>query len=305
MLNEHANEHELEIGDWNTRATLDIIGVAGLGRDFNTLKDPEGEIVQDYNALTEITPEKAFFFVLNIIFPVWLVSRIPFWRIPREAEKIARSLYTFAFNLARERRADLAQLEAKPSQHTQNDILTLLIKSNDFTDDELAHQMLTMMAAGHETTANTLSWCIYLLAQHPEIQNRLREEIRSALPSPSQYSSTSESTTVIDDLPLLNAVCNETFRLYPVVPITSRQAVRETTLGPYKIPIGTNIYIVPWAINRSTRFWGEDAMVFTPNRWIDADPVTGKEKIKSSGGATGAFSLLTFLHGPRSCIGQG
>lgn len=202
--------------------------------------------------------------------------------------------------MSRERRAEFAHPKI---EDTRKDLLSLLVKSNDFTDHELAHQVLTFLAAGHETTSSTLSWCIYLLAQHPEIQNELRNEIRSSLPSPSTHATLERS--VVDDLPYLGAVTNEVLRLYPVVPITSRQTVRETQLLDYKIPEGTNVYIVPWAINRSTTFWCKDAAKFSPRRWINDDLESAREKVNMHGGAKSAFEFMTFLHGPRSCIGQG
>jgi cytochrome P450 len=111
----------------------------------------------------------------------------------------------------------------------------------------------------------------------------------------------------IDDLPLLNAVCNETIRLYPAVPATIREAVRDTELPVRtaegdiiyrRIPQGTRVQLTPWAVNRSTRVWGKDAGEFVPERWLG-------EGNANTGGQASNYSLITFLHGPRSCIGQG
>ena len=296
LLEEYASDPEIEIGLWCTRVTLDIIGIAGLGQDFHSLTNQDDPFVNDYHEVIEPQPIKAFFFALNLVFPYWLISRIPFWYIPRELKRISASLYSFGYNMSRERRAEFA---SSKNVDSRKDILSLLVKSNDFTDHELAHQVLTFLAAGHETTSSTLSWCIYLLAQHPEIQSKLRDELRSNLPSPSTTTSNNATRNVIDDLPLLNAICNETLRLYPVVPITSRQTARPTQLGQYSIPKDTNVYIIPWAINRSTKFWGDDAEKFDPYRWIDTE---GGEKKRVN---TNTFEFMTFLHGPRSCIGQG
>lgn len=103
---------------------------------------------------------------------------------------------------------------------------------------------------------------------------------------------------VLEKLPLLNAVCNETLRLYPTVPITIRIAVRDTRLAGYPIPRGTEVVICPWEMNRHPDFWGPDADQFKPERWIDDG------KSNNSGGAENNYCLMTFLHGPRSCIGQ-
>lgn len=314
-LQSHTHLPELELGVWNTRVTLDIIGVAGLGQDFSSLRNHDDPFVADYQSIMEPTKNEAFFFALMLIFPYRLMSNIPFWSIPRELKRISASLYHFGYTISRSRRAELAN--PKLTEHSdakRNDILSLLVKSNDFSDHELAHQVLTMMAAGHETTSSALSWAIYCLASNPEIQTALREEIRAHLPSPSSApgTTTTPSTANIDTLPLLAAICNETLRLHPVIHITSRQVIRPTQLGNYTLPQGTNVYIVPWAINRNTRFWGPDAETFNPYRWLDAvseddqtAEKTQKMKVNNHGGARSAYEFMTFLHGPRSCIGQG
>lgn len=154
------------------------------------------------------------------------------------------------------------------------------------------------MAAGHETTSSALSWCAYLLSKHPEIQTKVRDEVRQALPSPD--SGVPINADQIDKLTWLNAVCLEVVRLYPTVPVTIREVIRETPLGGKVLPKGTVVLLAPWAINRSEYFWGKDANEFKPERWINDDGSTNK-----NGGSSSNYAQLTFLHGPRSCIGQG
>lgn len=139
----------------------------------------------------------------------------------------------------------------------------------------------------------------FLLATHPDVQTRLRAEVRAALPTAEAASSETLATT-LEALPLLNAVCNETIRLYPTVPLTIRDAVRDTTILGHYVPRGTAVHIVPWATNRNPLLWGPDAGEFRPERWIDA--ATGKPN--NTGGSASNYNILTFLHGPRSCIGK-
>ena len=285
----------IEFGAWCMRVTLDIIGIAGLGRDFNSLQNPHDELIQRYHYVLEPNPQKLLWFAMNLVLPQRLVTALP-WRINSAVNEIQQYLLGFATEMVRERRARFAKdPEAK---ETFNDIISLLVKSNDFDDGELAQQALTMMAAGHETTSSTLSWCVYLLSRHPELQRRVREEVRKNLPSPN--SGEIISAAEIDNLPLLNAVCNETTRLYPTVPVTIREVVTPTRLLDRTLPIGTIVVLSPWAINRSEPFWGRDAQEFKPERWINDDGTCN-----NTGGAPSNYALLTFLHGPRSCIGQG
>ena len=112
------------------------------------------------------------------------------------------------------------------------------------------------------------------MALYPEWQQKLRDEIRANLPS--LFDVSAPTPAQIDDLPILNAVCNETLRLYPAIPATIREAVRDTYL-PIKtdagtiqrrIPKGTRVQLTPWAVNRSTEIWGPDAGEFVPERWL-------------------------------------
>lgn len=101
-------------------------------------------------------------------------------------------------------------------------------------------------------------------------------------------------------MPLLSAVCNETIRLYPTVPLTIRDCVKDTYVCDTFIPRGTVLHLVPWATNRLPSLWGDTADKFVPERWID--PETGKPN--KTGGSSSNYNILTFLHGPRSCIGK-
>ena len=105
---------------------------------------------------------------------------------------------------------------------------------------------------------------------------------------------------VLEELPILNAVCNETSRLMPTSPITTRVAASDTTILGHPVCRGTRVFIVPGAINRSEKFYGPKANEYDPSRWIDAD--TGKAN--KHGGASTNYAFSTFLHGPRRCIGQ-
>lgn len=156
---------------------------------------------------------------------------------------------------------------------------------------------MTFLVAGHETSASSFIWSIYLLCKHPEVQEKLRAEVKQHLPNPLDVGSRITSSD-IDSLKYLNAVCNEALRLFPPVAVTVREAVRDTTILDHRIPKGTSITIPPWAVNTQKALWGPSAMDFDPSRWIKADKTT-------KAGAESNYSFLTFLHGPRSCIGQG
>jgi cytochrome P450 len=128
------------------------------------------------------------------------------------------------------------------------------------------------------------------------VQTKLRKEIRAQLPAITDPKA-SISSTEIDRLPYLNAVLNETMRIFPPVPLTLREAAHDTTIQGAFVPAGTTVVICPWAVNTSTHLWGADAREFNPDRWLG----TGRA---NTGGADSNYAITTFLHGPRSCIGK-
>jgi cytochrome P450 len=135
-------EHAIEFGEWATRVTLDIIGLAGMGRDFDAVRNADDELVGAYNELLEPTLEKAIYFAANIIGPQDLIQKLP-WSQNKVLRKTTGNLRRFCLALVRDRRANF-----KAHGEFSNDILSLLISSNNFSDEELVDQMLTFLAAG-------------------------------------------------------------------------------------------------------------------------------------------------------------
>ncbi|KAI9705389.1 MAG: hypothetical protein M1820_005219 [Bogoriella megaspora] len=293
---------EVNIGHWANKVTMDIIGLAGLGREFNALKNSEDELVKNYEEILEPTKEKAIYFAVNVLFGTKIVKMLP-WKINERMKITTTTLREICRQFVRDQRQ---LIKAQGTDHL--DILSILIKSNNFSDDQLVDQLLTFLAAGHETTSSAFTWTTYLLAANPEYQTRLRAEVQRHVPSPWSKDS-GDLSSILESLPLLNAVCNEVLRLYPTVPVTVRVSDHTTTIQGTTVPPYTQIILAPWAVNRSPHLWGDNSEDFVPERWIDYDAASGMRpedgRPNNHGGAGSNYSILTFLHGPRSCIGQG
>lgn len=290
----------VEVNHWANQVTMDIIGMAALGRDFQALKNGEDPLIVNYEELLEPTKEKNVYFLLNILLSPPVVAKLP-WKLNERSKIIQENIVNMSLQLVKEKKESI-----KTEPEGQKDLLSLLIRTNNFSDHQLVDQMLTFLAAGHETTSSAFTWATFLLAKHPEIQAAVRKEIRENLPSPtSAVPKDFDIATVIESLPLLNGVCEETIRLYPTVPTTVRDSNKPTQLGGVHIPKNTQIILSPFATNRNPAFWGDNADEFVPGRWIDTDEKTGERRPNKNGGAPSNYAILTFLHGPRSCIGQG
>lgn len=284
----------IEMSQWLSRSTLDIIGSAGFGYEFNCVKndDDSNELVKAYRKV--FSPASKTVQIIRVIYqylPEWLINLIPLKR-RKEGLQAIELLKSMCTRMVREKKQEYET----GGKVGQKDILSLVTKDSPFTEEEMRDQLMTFLAAGHETTASALGWGLYLLSQNPEVQSRLRAEIRSQIPSPTSTATTAvHLEDCLDTLPYLRNVTNEIFRFYPPVPMTLRMAAEDTTLGGYYIPKGTIVMLSPWAINRSKKVWGPKADVFDPNRWEEHKE--GKE------GASN-YDSMTFLHGPRGCIGK-
>lgn len=194
-----------------------------------------------------------------------------------------RTLDTFIYALIAERRA---------AGRDVGDVLSMLLEAQDegntMTDKQVHDQVLTFVAAGHETAQNTLSWTFYLLSQHSEVKDKLLAELHSVL--------NGRAPTVEDltNLPYLEWVINESWRILPPAWIQGRRAIEAFDLDGYHFPAGSIVMFSQWVIHHEPEIWG-DPDNFRPERW---DLTQGeKEKVPQ-------WAYFPFGGGPRICIGM-
>lgn len=297
-LLEAKNTSIMEVGGWASRATLDIIGIAGMGRDFGAIRDPNTLICQTYLKVFAPNREAQILALIGLVFPLWITRRLPFKR-NGEIEAAAQTIRNICHQLIQNKKTKLARGELK-----DKDMLSVALESGAFSDSNLVDQVMTFLAAGHETTATAITWAVYMLCLNPDVQSRLRAEVRERLPSPEDP--VEVGSDIIDTMPYLNAVVNEILRYYPPVPLTLREAAVPTSILGQHIPKGTRILLIPWATNYDKAYWGDDADKFLPERWLPGvEGRESREKWVGNGGAESNYNHMTFLHGPRACIGQG
>ena len=172
------------------------------------------------------------------------------------------------------------------------DLLSRLIAAMDedgsqMTPKQLRDETMTLFLAGHETTALTLAWTWYLLAQNPAAESRLHDELTRALGNRAARPEDLES------LPYLDAVIREALRLYPPAYIVGRLAIEPFELGGFSFPAGTTVLMSQWIMHRDPCYFAEPD-VFRPERWLDG-----------LAARLPAHAYFPFGGGPRRCIGQG
>ncbi|DAA74761.1 TPA_exp: putative Cytochrome P450 monooxygenase [Trichophyton benhamiae CBS 112371] len=288
-------DNTIEVKNWAGRSSLDIIGLAGIGRDFDSLRDPENSLSRSYEMIftaPDVMTKALFMLGMLLGDTKWLA------KLPTRRNK---TIDTGRSNIRKAARQMIEEHKAKmqdPDVEIGVDIISVAMQSGNFDDENLVDQLMTFLGAGHETTAAALQWAIYSLCKQPEVQTRLREEVRANLPPINVGNPGPIDAAAVDNLQYLNAVCNEVIRFRPSIPNTVRVALKDTTLMGNPIPKNTQIVISPELINHMSEFWGPDAGQFNPDRFMGP----GKA---NKGGATSNYAFLSFLHGPRSCIGQG
>ncbi len=174
-----------------------------------------------------------------------------------------------------------------------NDILDHLIGALDqesgkgMDERQMRDEVVTLMLAGHETSANALAWTLYLLGQHPDVETRLTENLATALDG------RAATAGDLPRIPYLKQVVQESMRLYPPVWAYARRAEQAEEFDGHLLPANAYVAVVPYALHRHPEFWS-DPERFDPDRF---EPDRGE--------ARHPYSYLPFAAGPRTCIGAG
>ncbi|KAI6029283.1 hypothetical protein PISMIDRAFT_683590 [Pisolithus microcarpus 441] len=311
----------LDIPSWISRATLDAIAEAAFDLRLGCLQNSDNALAKSYNGMlmnvygtpstTQIFIQEALKYIPTSVLEYWAKhsSNRRIVRI-RETRAVATAI---AENMVKEKAEFL--LQGKGSR----DIFTLLVKANmdaeakhKLSDEELYAQMRIILIAGQESTSHTINWALLELARKPEIQSKLRSEIRQQESAIHARGDAQFTASDLDNMPYLNAIIKEALRYHCAAAQVFRMASQDCILPlsrPIRtesgesthevfVPKGTRIIASVAAYNRNKDMWGENADVFNPDRWLDGIAKDKKET------ATGAYAnLLTFGGGPRTCLG--
>ncbi len=213
----------------------------------------------------------------------------PFEVITREQERNLQ----FAFKF-RSLTKLVARLIERRRQEKQEhvDYIAMLMSARDkesgqpMSERQLIDEILTLVVAGHETTASALNWTWYLLSRHPDIEARLHAELDAAPDDPAP------SLAQMEQLAYAQQVINEALRLYPPGWLLSRRTVQPDVLSGYEVPAGTNVLLPLYLLHRHPRYW-RDPEAFMPERFA---PDHDAERPR--------FAYMPFAAGPRHCIGE-
>jgi cytochrome P450 len=270
LLDGWQDGEERDIHKEMMRLTLQIVG--------KTLFDADVERdAKDIGKSMELLLELGADFRRTLFIPQWLPTPTNL-RLERAVRQIEKVLYRII-------------AEKRASGRDAGDLLSMLLAAQDedgsrMTDKQLRDEAITLFLAGHETTANTLSWTWWLVAQNPAVEAKLHAELGTVLAG---------RAPSLDDLPKLvytNHIITESLRLYPPAWGTARTAIEDHEIAGYSVPTGSGVSFAQWTVHRDRR-WYDAPDEFRPERW-EGDLLKRLPR----------FAYFPFGGGPRQCIGN-
>jgi cytochrome P450 len=271
-LRSHVGQGPVDVRSLMTELTLGVLGRTLLAADLS-----------DYDSLGE-----DFEAVQNqAMFEMMTLNAVPTWTplpLQNRFRKARRNLMEVVARLSAERRAH-------PTPDG-DDVVSRLIESTERETDRvralgsMRDDLMTLLLAGHETTASTLSWAFYLVDRHPEVWERLHKEAVDVL---------GDGPMALSDLHKLTyttQVLEEVMRMYPAVWLLPRIAQQDDEIGGYHVPAGADVLICPYTLHRHPDFW-DDPDRFDPERFA---PGRAAKRAR--------YAYIPFGAGPRFCVGS-
>lgn len=294
-----------------SRATLDIIGETGFGYKFDSLSDEKtNELHEAFKTMFKTGAKPGIIRLIKSVIPFGARFLPSDLGAEKETERAKDTLNRIGKQLLKERESSFDPRVSEQEKYEVKDILSLLVRANAddagdqrLPEDQVLAQIPTFIVAGHETTSTATAWALFSLAQDASMQSKLRDELLAV-------STENASMDELNSLPYLDAVVRETLRFHAPAPSTMRLPVDDDIL-PLQTPVvdtlgiahhelrirkGQTVLMSLAVVNRLPSIWGEDAGKFNPDRW-KAPP----EAAVAIPGVWG--NTLTFLGGPRACIG--
>ena len=258
-----------------TEVTLRIIceAMLGVGLDDDRIETIR-ESLEPLGARFEPDP-------LRFLLPDWVPTREN-----RNYQAALDTMEATVDGIVAERRGT----QGTGADEPPTDLLSILLRAQERgrqTDEQIRDEVMTILLAGHDTTALTLTYAWYLLSEHPEAEAELQAEVDRVLPD-----GRSPTASEVGELDYTERVLKESMRLYPPVYVMFREPKADVRVGGYRIPEGAAVMLPQWVVHRSSDHW-TDPETFDPDRWT-ADRARDRSR----------FAYFPFGGGPRHCIGK-
>ncbi len=270
--------------DW-MRFTVDVTTQFAFGYDINLLENESDDFQRHLESQLPGFNRRA-----NAPFSYWHYCKLPSDRAMEKSLGIIKETISGFVRQTRERFEQHPELAGQPTNFLEALLLTQDEDGACLSDAEIQGNVVTILLAGEDTTAHTLSWLLYLICEHPEVQRKLQKEADTVLGDetlPADLGS-------LEQLPYLDAVVQETLRLKNVAPMLYLEPNHDVELKGVAIPQGTTLML----LNRYSALLEENfikARQFMPERWLDANPISCPHN---------RYAFIPFGAGPRFCPGR-
>ncbi len=269
---------------------LIVASNTGLQRKWG-LNHERGEPINIYEDMSEVTLQiiLSALFSEDVPFLTNQNGKNPFDLLTQETERNLlfaqkfRGLGKLMMEVVHQRREE---------GRVNHDFVGMMMAARDkqtgepMKDKHLLDEIITLIVAGHETTASSLSWIWYLLSQHPNVENKLAKEIDEVI------GNRNPEFSDLEQLTYTRSIIDEALRLYPPVWLIPRKSKEADQIGPYYIPAGSDVFISPYFLQRDPRWW-DHPTEFDPERFLGSVPASRPP-----------FCYIPFSAGPRKCIGD-
>ncbi|CDS03771.1 hypothetical protein LRAMOSA01172 [Lichtheimia ramosa] len=295
VMDDESQYGSIEVHDLMTRWTLDSLGLAAFGFDFNAVQDKDNEWVSRYNTIISSA--------LNM--PYLVFQSLDTWFLPFNSSRKHQHAEADKFlgmidQIILEKRKTLQNKSLiTDEQEQEKDLLTMMIEAENsgegvMTNEELRDNVVVFFIAGHDTTANALSTMLYELAVNQDVQAKAREEATQVLGE--AYENVVPTAEQAHEMTYINMIIKENLRIHPPVSIAgARTTQRDTELIGEFIPRGTRVLLDIYEMHHHPNIW-DNPEVFQPERFIpggEADQLAGN-----------GMAWLPFINGSHQCIGM-
>jgi len=277
---------EFDIFNLFTLLTLDIIGACAFGANIEAQSNAKSEYVEAVKNASNLIYDRIF--LPPILGATFLYKLTP---SGIRYKRVTDFIHDLPAKVIADRKRALAAQEVETKKR-HLDFLDLLLNVRDeegrpLDDKQIRDEVDTFMFEGHDTTAAALTWTTYMIASHKDVQEKLQQEVDEIL-GDNDFIKFED----LEKLEYTTMVLKESLRLYPSVPYITRKTLKETEICNFKVPSRTELFIIPYAIHRNKKYWGENAESFNPENFSKTSPERDP------------FVYIPFSAGNRNCIGQ-
>ncbi|CAO1411048.1 unnamed protein product [Diamesa serratosioi] len=290
VMKKYLNQEHFDVYHHMSACTLEALLATSIGLNKDIQNEENNKYLSDMEIAGDI--------LTNKFIKVWLHYK-PFYKLTKyyklEQKHIMQGVFKVADDILEEKQRqkledNLNEVDEESFFRKPQIFIDQIMKFGDiFNEQDIKDEINTLIVAGHETSALTMSGILLMLALHQDVQEKVIQELEHVFDSVEQET----NNEMLNKLPYIEMVIKETLRLFPIAPIIGREATKNIQLKKCTVPAGATIILDMFHVQRNPKYWGDDAHLFNPDRFLPEN----FSKIHP-------YAYAPFSKGPRNCIGM-